>query len=132
MKINFTTFFSKNGHSRSSSPLCPLVHLIILHISKPVNYPLSEVNGLPASQTSQPTISTGIDSGSPCPILYSCFFILFALILPLIYFLLHLYLCHALPRISDIPTSLRTDFLCLYSGIYRRNISDCWHKMYLF
>ena len=34
-----------------------------------VNYPLSKANGLPASQTSQPTISTGVNSGSPCPIL---------------------------------------------------------------
>ncbi len=34
-----------------------------------VNYPLSKANGLPASQTSQPTISTGVHSGSPCPIL---------------------------------------------------------------
>ena len=28
-----------------------------------VNYPLSKANGLPASQTSQPTISTGVNSG---------------------------------------------------------------------
>ena len=35
----------------------------------PVNYPLSKANGLPASQTSQPTISTGVNSGSPYPIL---------------------------------------------------------------
>ncbi len=41
---------------------------------KHVNYPLSKANGLPASQTSQPnlfglsTISTGVNSGSPCPI----------------------------------------------------------------
>ena len=36
---------------------------------KEVNYPLSKANGLPASQTSQPTISTGVNSGSPYPIL---------------------------------------------------------------
>ena len=34
-----------------------------------VNYPLSKANGLPASQTSQPTISTGVNLDSPCPIL---------------------------------------------------------------
>lgn len=28
-----------------------------------VNYPLSKANGLPASKTSQPTISTGVNSG---------------------------------------------------------------------
>ena len=32
-----------------------------------VNYPLSKANRLPASSTSQPTISTGVNSGSPCP-----------------------------------------------------------------
>ena len=34
-----------------------------------VNYPLSKANGLPVSQTSQPTISTGVNSDSSCPIL---------------------------------------------------------------
>lgn len=38
--------------------------------SNHVNYPLSKANGLPASQTSQPTISTGVDSDSPCPIFF--------------------------------------------------------------
>ena len=32
-----------------------------------VNYPLSKANGLPASSTSFPTISTGVNSVSPCP-----------------------------------------------------------------
>lgn len=36
-----------------------------------VNYPLSKANGLPASQISQPTVSTGVYSGSSCPILTS-------------------------------------------------------------
>ena len=33
-----------------------------------VNYPLSKANGLPASMTSQPTISTGVNSGCTIPI----------------------------------------------------------------
>ena len=33
-----------------------------------VNYPLSKANGLPASSTSQPTISTGVNSGCTVPI----------------------------------------------------------------
>ena len=33
-----------------------------------VNYPLSKANGLPASSTSQPTISTGVNSGCTSPI----------------------------------------------------------------
>ena len=36
-----------------------------------VNYPLSKANGLPASSTSQPTISTGVNLDSPCPMHYS-------------------------------------------------------------
>ncbi len=52
-----------------------------------VNHPSSKANGLPASQTSQPTISTGVNSGSSCPIYIS--FMLFALILPLKYSLQH-------------------------------------------
>lgn len=36
--------------------------------SEKVNYPLSKANGLPASSTSQPTISTGVNSGCTSPI----------------------------------------------------------------
>ena len=54
-----------------------------LESAKNVNYPSSKANGLPASQTSQPTISTGVNSGSPCPILL--FFMLFVLILLPVY-----------------------------------------------
>ena len=43
-----------------------------VNICRLVNYPLSKANGFPASSTSQPTISTGVNSDSPCPI-YSTF-----------------------------------------------------------
>jgi len=33
-----------------------------------VNYPLALDNGLPASMTSQPVISTSVNSGSSCPV----------------------------------------------------------------
>ena len=94
-----------------------------------VNYPSSKANGLPALLTSQPTISTGVNSGSPCPIY---FFILFALILLLIYFLLRLYPCHVLPHIADISTSSLTNLLYLHSDSHRLSITGCWHRTYLF
>ena len=46
---------------------------IVKRLEPEVNYPLSKANGLPASQTSQSTISTGVNSDSPCPI--SLFFL---------------------------------------------------------
>lgn len=84
------------GISLFRKRLCQrLMNQPVISISAEVNYQLSKANGLPASSTSYhlalrqealPTISTGVNSGSPCPIY---FFMLFGLILLPIYFLLH-------------------------------------------
>ena len=62
------------GISCGGSEQSVLLYVSFCPIEEDVHYPLSKANGLPASQTSQPTISTGINPDSSCPILlfFSC------------------------------------------------------------
>ena len=94
-----------------------------------VNYPLSKANGLPASQTSKPTIlSTGVNLDSPCPILL--FLSMLIRLNPSSQYILylHYYLCHALLPQTGHTIPLTDRFLFLYFGIHKRNIADYWHK----
>ena len=56
----------KEDSAKFNIELCAGTDLV-MNEQRRVNYPLSKANGLPASSTSQPTISTGVNSGSPCP-----------------------------------------------------------------
>ena len=105
-------------------------HLWTTHCLKPMGFLLhrprfyvplrSEQNKHPPDIL-LPTISTGVNLGSPCPIY---FFMLFVLILLSVYFLRHWYPCHVLLRISDISMSSLTNLLYLDSDTRKQNIID--------